>query len=852
MAEYSGGRITHSAVGGDSYQIGRVDGDLVLGGPSADPARRAPLPADFWTAPGPGGPAHRRLGLVRVRDADPVRLGVHRPIRVPGHTGPAMPPYVPRDLDAGEPGGLRALVRAGHGFVLLVGGSCAGKTRSLYEAVAAELPDWWLAHPADRAQLTALTAVAADGPPPRHLVIWLDELQHHVGGPDGLTAGAVRTLLAPGCRVLLVATLWPHHHGAWTTPPTAPRPTGHDGAAGQAAEPAGGDRFARERDLLKLAEVITVGPAFSVAERTRAEQAAGGDPRLRIALDSADFGLTQVIAAAPQLVHRWEAADPYARAVLGAAVDAAVLGARGAVPAALLRAAAPGYCGPAERGAARPDWFEQALGYATRPQLGATAPLIPVTEGARMGEPDGYRVADYLVQHTGREPRPVPPQAFWEACAAHLTDLADLRALGSAAVARQRLSAGLPLLRRAADGGSAWAVREAAELYRRTGDTEGYRVMERRLAADTGKDARLNELLLAGWDFEQIFDLAEAGNDYARWHLIEYGNPQLALAVLVEDLDPDDLYAWSRIAQLLQDEDEDERALPILEMLLERSHDEDDDTVVMSLCELLKRTGRIDRLYELVDEGWFCAVCNLAELLDEQGRTKEAVGLLREFAGQGSPDTDWMLAHLLAKRGKGKELRARAAAGDPHAASEAAKLLVGRGRADEAIELLAAQAGTAPFVAHQLAELLAAHGREPELRTRADAGDAQAAEVLARLMLDRGEFHEAIRLDGQGGRPSLAHEVVAALEAAGEVDRAIGYLTERTRAAAGDRYWGSALADLLARHGRADELRELIDRGSQPAADRLHTLLTERGRAEEAAALRRYGLTADGRPEAGR
>jgi hypothetical protein len=52
------------------------------------------------------------------------------------------------------------------------------------------------------------------------------------------------------------------------------------------------------------------------------------DPRLRVALAaSADGGMTQLLAAGPQLVRWWEQAPtPYAQAVLTAAIDARRLG----------------------------------------------------------------------------------------------------------------------------------------------------------------------------------------------------------------------------------------------------------------------------------------------------------------------------------------------------------------------------------------------------------------------------------------------------------------------------------------------------------------------------------------------
>ena len=83
--------------------------------------------------------------------------------------------------------------------------------------------------------------------------------------------------------------------------------------------------------MLDLAAVIRIDPEFSPAEQDRARAAAARDRRLAVALEAAGYGLTQTLAAAPQLVARWQdaqAADPYAWAVLTAALDVARLGAR--------------------------------------------------------------------------------------------------------------------------------------------------------------------------------------------------------------------------------------------------------------------------------------------------------------------------------------------------------------------------------------------------------------------------------------------------------------------------------------------------------------------------------------------
>jgi hypothetical protein len=337
-----------------------------------------------------GGPARsaRPAGAVRVSEADPRRLGVHAAISVPGVPDEVLPEYVPRDVDAAE-SSVRAKVAAAAergGFVLLVGGSSVGKTRSAVEAVKAVLADWWLVHPAGPGDVAALAAA-----PPR-TVLWLDQLQRYLDGEHGLTGGVVRALLNAPNPAVIIGTIWPDRYTAYTTLPTAP---------GDA------DPHAREREVLGLADVVRIDPGFSPAEQERTRAAAARDPRLQVALQAAGYGLTQTLAAAPQLTARWQDAQtgsPYAWAVLTAALDASRLGARAPLSTGFLRDAAPGYCTSAQQAEAPGDWFEQALAYGTGKLHGAAA-LTPA--GSGMGQVAGYTPADYLIQHASRERRSV-------------------------------------------------------------------------------------------------------------------------------------------------------------------------------------------------------------------------------------------------------------------------------------------------------------------------------------------------------------------------------------------------------------------------------------------------------------
>ncbi len=330
----------------------------------------AKLAALDVTAPGPAQDAGmaRPLGAVRVSQADLRQLGVHAAISMPGAPDEVPPEYVPRDADAAETGIRAKVVTAAErgGFVLLVGGSSVGKTRCAAETVKALLPDWWLVHPGGPGEVAALAAA-----PPTRTVVWLDELQRYLDGEHGLDGGVVRALLGAPHPVMIIGTLWPDRYAAYTALPA----------------PGGPDPHSREREVLDLAAVIRISPRFSPAEQGRARAAAARDRRLRVALGAAGYGLTQTLAAAPQLVARWEDAqdvDPYAWAVLTAALDVARLGARAPLPADLLRAAAPGYCTSAQQAEAPGDWLEQALAYATEKLRGAAAALAPA--GAGMGD----------------------------------------------------------------------------------------------------------------------------------------------------------------------------------------------------------------------------------------------------------------------------------------------------------------------------------------------------------------------------------------------------------------------------------------------------------------------------------
>jgi hypothetical protein len=244
-----------------------------------------------------------------------------------------------------------------------------------------------------------------------------------------------------------------------------------------------------------------------------------------VQVESDRYGLTQTLAAAPQLVARWQDAQtaaPYGWAVLTAALDAARLGARSPLSADLLRAAA-GYCTSRQQAEAPENWFDQALAYATTKLLGAAAALSPA--GVGMGQIVGYNAADYLIQHAIRERHYARvPASTWDAILSCVRDPADAARLAYNARRRLLYRYAIPMYRRASDEGD-WLAGEVLNgLLAERGDLD-----ELRARADEGHEdaARwLAGLLAERGDLEGLRARAYVGDQDAGERLVRLLNEQ--------------------------------------------------------------------------------------------------------------------------------------------------------------------------------------------------------------------------------------------------------------------------------------------------------------------------------------
>ncbi|MBE1493582.1 tetratricopeptide (TPR) repeat protein [Amycolatopsis lexingtonensis] len=321
----------------------------------------------------------RKLPTVR-QVTDPTVLGVHPSRKLRGGTNPAnaQPVYVPRDIDSE----LRELL-ATPGFVLISGDSTAGKTRTAYESISAELRNHTLVAVQDK---KALESAVSKMETMRNAVLFLDNLERFLGD-DGFTSNAVYRLTGDAtCGRFIVGTIRSSELTKYDSTDHGSRTVTHE-----------------ILDTLALADRIDLPRMFSDAEQDRARTRVQRDERIADALKHAEtFGIGEYLAAGPELMKRWKAArdggeNMRGAALVAAAVDCRRAGLTGPLPRALITRLAEEYL-PVRGGkrVAGEPVNEAWLWAVAEGQT--TALLIP--DGAP-GD-DMVEVFDYLVDETTR------------------------------------------------------------------------------------------------------------------------------------------------------------------------------------------------------------------------------------------------------------------------------------------------------------------------------------------------------------------------------------------------------------------------------------------------------------------
>lgn len=590
-----------------------------------------------WVAAFERVTAHTPPEAGRFEAAKPRDLGIHSAIITPDTDGD-LPAYVERDFDFRLRTVLSNDLPNRGCFVVLIGGSSTGKTRSLYEAVDELMPRWWLVQPSDTAELLDLK-----NRPPRQTIFWLDELQRYLGSHPPLTSECVLAFIRSGNVV--VGTLWPDQYNAYT--------------AGR------GDDLARL--LNKIAVPISVPDRLTDDELEKAGRKAAEDSRIEAALTVTDAGLTQVLAGGPRLVMRWEQPpDPYTGAMITAAADAHRLGVQAPLPRRTLAEATLGYLSRADRVEPRDTWLPAALRHATTRLDGDVSALVPADDG-RTGRLVGYTVADYLAQHLRRHRRNTPvPDAAWRALIERAGDPADLRRLANSATARLRhCYAELALERLAREFQHAAAATELADLLVGQGRFErAVEILNRHLAANPGDRFTQGHLERTNELWQRVDDLrpaANAGDPDARERITE---------ILTDGGRCDDLRARADAGDVLAAEH-------LVERLVERGRrreladraDRGNEFAAAALADLYAAWGAVDLLRARADAGDRAARLRLSKVDPPDAESAAAeVAALRAGADAGRSEDARQLCTRLFELRDEQQLWLETQAGTPGAA----------------------------------------------------------------------------------------------------------------------------------------------------------------------------------------
>ncbi|MFF4503216.1 tetratricopeptide repeat protein [Streptomyces sp. NPDC001401] len=330
---------------------------------------------------------------------------------------------------------------------------------------------------------------------------------------------------------------------------------------------------------------------------------------------------------------------------------------------------------------------------------------------------------------------------------------------------RERLDEAVTRLGQRADSGDGDAPRVAAAKLREAGRVREA-VQWYRRSADAGHDDGL----------ESAAEL-----------LAELGDVDDALGLLQERADAGDADALWAVGSMLREAGRTDAALDAYRRAAAAGSDDGLWSLVALLCEEGRATDARDVLrfapYGVRSMPGTEIVDTVAGMLEEAGRTDEAIGWYQQAADAGSRPALERVVELSVETGRTEEtlgwLQRRAEAGDTEAARTSARVLAEAGRVDEAFTWYrrAAEQGN-PHAGREAADMLARGERPADalvwLREHAHAtGDVNCLWQGAGLLLDQGRVDDAVAWYQEAadcGYPLALPRAVQLLHTAGRVD----------------------------------------------------------------------------------
>ncbi|MBF6497414.1 sel1 repeat family protein [Nocardia cyriacigeorgica] len=373
-------------------------------------------------------------------------------------------------------------------MVLLIGPSKAGKTRTLFEAVAHELPQARVVVP-DRRSVTELLGCAEYRDLAEPVVVWLENLDEFLTAEHALTPRTLAALTTRAVRTTVVATLRSEKYDELNID---------------------GELASDIRTMFEQAHRIRLEPTSA----DRQEQAAAA--ALYPGLDLSRYGIAEMLAGAPALLAYYRRGRTTARvsprvaaftAVVEVVIDWARIGRPDRIPEDRLLELARQVVDTRYSAYDITDTdLAAAIAEARLPLEGAGA--TTAIDSVWLTEPRirGYRPFDYLqaADDDPHTPRPIPETFWYDATRSATDDI--LFAVATGAYFRGNQPAAIRLLQKPVDAGDTSAMLNLGLLLHEAGDVADAERWWRRAAdsGDTGAMVNLGNLL------HQRGDLADA------------------------------------------------------------------------------------------------------------------------------------------------------------------------------------------------------------------------------------------------------------------------------------------------------------------------------------------------------
>jgi TPR repeat protein len=683
-----------------------------------------------------------------VCEADPIEIGVHRAAILNGN---AVPTYIPRDVDDELSSKIAAAAERG-GFIVIVGDSTAGKTRSAYEALLRVAPNYRLIHPYNRTEFTASLATVAMAP--RKTVLWLDDIERYIDG-NGLTPRIVVQLKRMG--VICVSTIRSEKYRGLTS-------------LSDIASTAGSrshEEMVSFEHVLKLADVVLMDRKWSAAEVARA----GDAEDLRIAEarnHHSDYGLAEYLAAGPKLYEELSLSsmvngNPRGVALVKAAIDCQRAGVYDSIPVDILRAVHEHYLDLAGGPLLRPESFDHALMWAASRRYGVTSLLIP---GKEQGS---YRAFDYLVDRVLESDEGVPvPDIVWTTLRGHFaTNDGQLNVIALAASLQDKREISIEIWEKLSERRDSRAAKNLGRMFDRSQDYENAEIWYKKAISFGNISAAITLGHLIEYEYSDRISEAEAWYEHAARNDDPHGMYHMGIICQQNDreeeaeewfrkaVDRKELIASSGLGELLVSSGR----LVEAESLLKDAVDKGDCYAMNYLGVVyrdLKREKEAEQLWlKAAAEGLCAAKINLGRLYSDWKRDRDSEKFFLEAISDGHLGALGIYAHFLAERqrwAKADEVGQKAVEeGDTAISICLAEMLMDAKRFSDAESWYrtALQANEDRAVSG-MARLLDRVGRHKEAaiywQKLVDLGDGQASFALAKVKLSENDMDGAILL----------------------------------------------------------------------------------------------------------